>query len=110
MFFTAITYSEGFSFALCAASDAFSLALSQSAGIPAEALLLALLEGFEAALEVAVVAEEGAPVLELLATGDPEVAGGCAAGFDELEEQPVAVKATRAEPARSAYCSRFMSR
>ena len=93
------------------------MALTQSAGIPAGALVLGLLDGleaelgFEAELEDAALLVAGVParLLELLAAGEPEVAG-CAAGFDELEEQPVAVRATRAEPAISAYCSRFMSR
>jgi hypothetical protein len=113
VFFTAITETESFWFAVRAASDAFSFALSQSAGTPVGALVLGLLDGLEAELEDAALLVAGAPaltwVLELLAAGEPEVAG-CAAGFDELEEQPVAVRATRAEPARSAYRSRFMSR
>ncbi|GAA2028757.1 hypothetical protein GCM10009839_30020 [Catenulispora yoronensis] len=63
----------------------------------------------EAVPAVPVVPEAEEVTLGVAPAGDPEAAGCWAAGFAVFDEQPVAVRATSALPARSAYCRRFMS-
>lgn len=122
MFFTAITCTEAFWDAVGGASEASSLALSHEGGKPAGTLLLGSLEDFpdglllfalealdevlgealdEAAGVVAALLGAAEVVLEEAPAEDPEAAGCWAAGFEVLEEQPVAVRVTSALPTRS---------
>jgi len=137
VFFTAITCTEAFWDAVRGASEASSCALSHPAGKPlgtptagllddaelgrAAALLLATAElggaeleesELDGALLPAAVAVAVAVAVELgAATVEVPVVTPAAAGFDGLEEQAVAVSATRAPPARNvARCSRFMAK